>query len=248
MDKIQALKTKYGFRIIEDASHAIGASFKTKKVGSCAYSDITVFSFHPVKIITTGEGGMAMTNNSELASRMSMLRTHGITNKKIDMETRDEAEIWNYQQKTLGFNYRMSDIQAALGITQIVRLDEFVKRRHEIANIYYEAFEDLPVVTQRQISGCYSSFHLFPIRISEKECGKSQKVLYQALIDDGVAANLHYIPVHRHPYYEKIGFKSGEFPEAENFHREAISLPIFPTLKLKHQQKVIKSLKKAIIK
>ena len=246
MPAIHALSQKYGFKIIEDASHAIGASYNNIKVGSCTHSDITVFSFHPVKIITTGEGGMAMTNDDMLTSRLRRLRTHGIINDKALMQPRPENEIWNYQQIELGFNYRMTDIQAALGLSQMKRLDEFVSRRHEIAVRYDAGLRLLPITTPHQVLDTYSSYHLYPIRVSEPESGKTQRQVYDELLKNGVAANLHYIPVHRQPYYEKLGFKVDNFPEAERFHREVISIPMYPTLEPQQQTAVIAVLFKAL--
>jgi dTDP-4-amino-4,6-dideoxygalactose transaminase len=280
MPAIHALSQQYGFKIIEDASHAIGAHYviagkapsviarseatrqstpviasgeaawqsseakqsTSIKVGSCTHSDITVFSYHPVKIITTGEGGMAMTNDSELADRLRRLRTHGITNDKALMYLRPDNEIWNYQQIELGFNYRMTDIQAALGLGQMQRLDEFVRRRHEIAERYDVELSSLPITTPHQATGTYSSYHLYPIRVPEIESGKAQRQVYDALWKNGVAANLHYIPVHRQPYYERLGFKAGDFPEAEQLHREVISLPMYSTLTNEQQADVIRML------
>jgi len=243
MSAIHALSQQYGFKIIEDASHAIGASYSNIKVGSCTHSHITVFSFHPVKIITSGEGGMAMTNDIELANRMRRLRTHGITNEKELMHPRSENEIWNYQQIQLGFNYRMTDIQAALGLSQLQRLDEYVSRRHEIAERYNAELKSLPITMPYQASVAYSSYHLYPIRVSEAKSGKTQRQVYDSLWQNGIAANLHYIPVHRQPYYEKLGFKAGDFPESEKFHREVISLPIYPKLLDAQQADVINILK-----
>jgi UDP-4-amino-4,6-dideoxy-N-acetyl-beta-L-altrosamine transaminase len=247
MVAIHALSQKYGFKIIEDASHAIGASYSGIKVGSCQYSDITVFSFHPVKIITTGEGGAALTNDQSFADRMRRLRTHGITTDHTLMEQRPPNEIWNYQQIELGFNYRMTDIQAALGLGQMNRLDEFVTRRHEIAKIYNEQLSCLPVVTPFQEIDTYSSYHLYPIRVPKNSTPVTQKQVYEHLRKNGVGANLHYISVHRQPYYEKLGFKSGDFPEAEKFHKEVVSLPMFPDLSSADQNKVIKVLTEYLI-
>ena len=237
MPAIHTLSQQYDFKIIEDASHAIGASYANVKVGSCVHSDITVFSFHPVKIITTGEGGMTLTNNNELAKRLCRLRTHGITSDRELMHDRPEKEIWNYQQIELGFNYRMTDLQAALGISQMSRLDDYVTRRNEIARFYDAELMDLPLTLPWQSPYTESSYHLYPIRINEAKAKKSQRQLYDALRESGIAANLHYIPVHRHPYYENLGFKAGDFP-AEQFHREVISLPIYPGLTDNQQNNV----------
>ena len=242
MTKIKALSEKFGFKIIEDASHAIGASYKNTKVGSCQYCDITVFSFHPVKIITTGEGGMLVTNDDALAEKLSRLRVHGITNSNNLMEPRSRHEIWNYQQIELGFNYRMTDIQAALGLSQLDRLDDFVSSRHVIANKYNECFQYLPLIVPHQLSNSYSSYHLYPLRISKRLTKITQKKVYNQLVSLGISVNLHYIPVHRHPYYEKLGFLKGDFPEAENFHQEALTIPIFSSLKENDQEKVIDSI------
>jgi UDP-4-amino-4,6-dideoxy-N-acetyl-beta-L-altrosamine transaminase len=246
MPAIYKLSQQYGFKIIEDASHAIGASYNEIKVGSCNHSHITVFSFHPVKIITTGEGGMVMTNDPSLANRMLRLRTHGITNDKELMHRRPDNEIWNYQQIELGFNYRMTEIQAALGLSQIQRLDEFVSRRHEIATQYDAELRSLPITTPYQASGTYTSYHLYSIRINKTESREAQRQVYDALWQNGVAANLHYIPVHRQPYYEALGFKAGDFPEAEHFYQEVISIPMYPKLLAKQQETVIRVLKSSL--
>jgi dTDP-4-amino-4,6-dideoxygalactose transaminase len=246
MPAIHALSQKYGFKIIEDASHAIGASYDSIKVGSCAHSQITVFSFHPVKIITTGEGGMALTNDEALASRMRRLRTHGITSDKALMHPRPDAEIWNYQQIELGFNYRMTDIQAALGLSQLTRVDAFVTRRHEIVQHYEVAFSGLPVVTPWQLSNVRSSYHLYPIRIREARCGKSQRQVYDAFVASLIWVNLHYIPVYRQPFYEARGFVAGYCPAAELFHEEVISLPMYPSLTHEQQERVIERLEEIL--
>ena len=243
MKKIYKLSKKYGFRIIEDASHAIGASYKDIKIGSCKFSDITVFSFHPVKIITTGEGGMALTNDKNLANHMRRLSTHGITKEKKLMHQRPNNEIWNYQQIELGFNYRLTDIQAALGLSQLNRLDEYIKIRHKIAEFYNSELNDLDIQLPFQSSKSYSSYHLYPIRVKNNLKPKTQKKIYNALWDNDVAANILYIPIHRQPYYENLGFKSGDLPQAEQFHQEVICLPIFPKLTKEQKTKVVKSLK-----
>ena len=246
MSAIKNLSKQYGFKIIEDASHAIGASYKQSKIGSCIYSDITVFSFHPVKIITSGEGGMALTNDKDLAEKMFRLRVHGITNNINLMKIRPKEEIWNYQQIDLGFNYRMNDIQAALGLSQLKRIDDYIGTRHRIADLYDNEFSMLPIQTPWKSDGYHSSYHLYPIRIKGGLFLNTQKQIYEAFHNEGIAVNLHYIPVHRHPYYENLGFKKEQFPESEKFHREAISLPMFPTLTQQIQKKIINSFIKII--
>jgi UDP-4-amino-4,6-dideoxy-N-acetyl-beta-L-altrosamine transaminase len=248
MKAIYDLSKLYGFKIIEDASHAIGASYNKVKVGSCTYSDITIFSFHPVKIITTAEGGMALTNSKDIANRMFRLRTHGITNDQMKMKQRPQDEIWNYQQIELGFNYRMNDIQAAIGLNQMKRLDEYVKRRHEIAKYYDTELKNLPLTIPWQSPNAYSSYHLYPILIKNNLDNKTQKQVYNELRKNEIAVNLHYIPVHRHPYYENLGFKRNDFPIAEKFHREAISIPIYSSLIEEKQKTVIEVLKLVIKK
>ena len=243
---IHALGREYGFRIIEDASHAIGASYLGTKVGSCQHSDITVFSFHPVKIITTAEGGMATTNDPDLAERMVRHRSHGITSMPDRMRPRPANEIWNYQQIDLGFNYRMTDLQAALGLSQLGRLEQFVKTRRQIARSYDVALARLPIILPWQAPSTLSSYHLYPIRIRESLCGKTQRQVYDALIGGGIAVNLHYIPVYRHPFYEAKGFRTGHCPEAERFHRETISLPMFPTLQEREQSMVIQAIEQSL--
>ena len=244
MSNIHDLSKRYGFKIIEDASHAIGASYNQIKVGSCIHSDITIFSFHPVKIITTAEGGMALTNNKSIADKLFRLRTHGIVKDKTKMKERHKAEIWNYQQIDLGFNYRMSDIHAAIGLNQMSRLDKYVSRRHEIAECYDTELKNLSLVTPWQAPNVYSSYHLYPVLIKNNFNNKSQRQVYDELIKNNIAANLHYTPVHRHPYYENLGFKKNDFPVAEKFHQEAISIPMFAMLKNEDQKYVIETLKK----
>jgi len=246
MEAIFNLSKKYNFKIIEDASHAIGSSYKKTKVGSCKYSNITVFSFHPVKIITTAEGGMTLTNNKTIADKINRLRTHGITRDKKKMSQRPEDEIWNYQQIELGFNYRMNDIQAALGLNQIQRLDKYIERRNKIAKVYDEELKNLPIITPWQNTDAYSSYHLYPIRIKNYKDKKTQIKIYYELIKNKIGANLHYSPVHRHPYYENLGFKKNDFPESEKFHREVLSIPIYASLTNEKQKYVIEVLKKVI--
>ncbi len=230
MAAIYALSQQYGFKIIEDASHAIGGRYKEKPIGNCRYSDITVFSFHPVKIVTTGEGGMALTNDEQLVKRMRLLRSHGISSTAEDMQPRPVKEIWNYQQIDLGFNYRMTDIHAALGLSQMQRLDEFVIKRHAIAKRYDQMLSGLPIVTPLQHSDSYSSYHLYVIRLKLGEMKKTHRQVYDALQAACINVNLHYIPIYRQPYYEAMGFEMGYCPEAEQYHQQALSIPLYPSL------------------
>lgn len=246
MAGIFALSRQYGFRIIEDASHAIGGKYQGEHIGNCRYSDIVVLSFHPVKIITTGEGGAALTNDAELAERMQRFRSHGLTTDVGKMQPRPADEIWNYQQIGIGFNYRMTDIQAALGLSQMARLGEFVAQRHSVARRYDEAFDGLPLQRPWQHPDSHSSYHLYPVRLCLGEIEKTQRQVFDALRAAGILVNLHYIPVYRQPHYEAMGFKAGYCPESERYHREAISLPMFPTLTEAQQDEVVGSLRKVI--
>ena len=246
MIAIYKLSKRFGFKIIEDASHAIGSSYDKIKVGSCRHSDITVFSFHPVKIITTAEGGIALTNNKKTADKLFRLRTHGITNNKTEMIYRPKKEIWNYQQIDLGFNYRMNDLQAVLGLSQIKRLDEYVSRRHKIANYYDNELKNLSLTIPYQSPNVYSSYHLYPILINYGLSSKKQKQVYNEMRKKNIMTNLHYIPVHRQPYYENLGFKKNDFPIAEKLHQEIISIPIYPSISDKQKKYVVETLKKAM--
>jgi UDP-4-amino-4,6-dideoxy-N-acetyl-beta-L-altrosamine transaminase len=246
MAGIYALGQKYGFKIIEDASHAIGGKYKNKPIGNCRYSDITVFSFHPVKIITTGEGGMVMTNDAALDKQMRLFRSHGITNLPEDMVPRPTDEIWNYQQIGLGFNYRMTDIQAALGLSQMQRLDEFVTTRHAIARRYDQLLAPLPVQVPLQHSDSYSGRHLYIIRLRLEKINKTHRQVYGALHAAGVLVNLHYIPVYRQPFYDQMGFSVGHCPEAERYYSEAISIPLYPMLSESQQDRVVAGLREAL--
>lgn len=246
MEGIHALSQQYGFKIIEDASHAIGGKYQDKSIGNCRYSDITVFSFHPVKIITTGEGGMALTNNARLAKRMQLLRSHGITRDLEDMTHAPDGP-WYYQQIALGFNYRMTDIQAALGMSQMQRLDEFVARRHALAWRYDNLLTDLPVNTPWQHPDSYSGLHLYVIRLKLAEINKTHREVFEALRAAGIGVNLHYIPIHTQPYYEGLGFQAGYCPEAERYYAEAISLPMYSGMTMEQQDRVISALSEAIL-
>jgi len=246
MEAIYRLSKQYGFKIIEDASHAIGGKYRGETIGNGRYSDITVFSFHPVKIITAGEGGMALTNDACLAKRMKLLRSHGITSDAADMISRPSEQLWFYQQIDLGFNYRMTDIHAALGLSQMRRLDEFVTLRHAIAQRYDEMFSDLPMAIPFQHPDCYSAFHLYIIRLKFEQIGKTHRDVFDALRSAGIGVNLHYIPIYLQPYYQRLGFKPGYCPEAERYYAEIISLPMFPALTATEQDQVVNALRRAI--
>jgi UDP-4-amino-4,6-dideoxy-N-acetyl-beta-L-altrosamine transaminase len=246
MAGIHALSQQYGFKIIEDASHAIGGKYKDEPIGNGRYSDITVFSFHPVKIITTGEGGMAVTNDANLAKHLRLLRSHGITSTATDMQSRTAQEIWNYQQIDLGFNYRMTDIQAALGLSQMQRLDEFVTQRHAVAKRYDHLLSVLPVLIPWQHAESYSGYHLYVIRLKLDEINKTQHQVYDALRAAEILVNLHYIPVYRQPYYEQMGFCIGYCPQAEQYYSEVISIPLYPGLTAAQQDRVVAVMREAV--
>lgn len=246
MAGIHALSQRYGFKIIEDASHAIGGKYKDEPIGNVRYSDITVFSFHPVKIITSGEGGMAVTNDATLAKHLRLLRSHGISSTAADMQPRPAQEIWNYQQIDLGFNYRMTDLQAALGLSQMQRLDAFVTQRHAIAKRYDQLLSSLPVLTPWQQAGSYSGYHLYVIRLKLNEINKTQRQVYDALRAAEILVNLHYIPVYRQPYYEQMGFNVGYCPQAEQYYSEVVSIPLYPGLTAVQQNSVVVALSEAL--
>ncbi|MEH6518703.1 MAG: UDP-4-amino-4,6-dideoxy-N-acetyl-beta-L-altrosamine transaminase [Halioglobus sp.] len=246
MGAIGKLSRQYGFFVIEDASHAIGARYRDMPVGSGEHSDITVFSFHPVKIITTGEGGAAVTNDAALAEKMTLLRSHGITRDPEKMDREPDGD-WYYQQIELGYNYRMTDIQAALGLSQITRLDSYVRRRHELACRYDEMLAELSVTAQHRPGDCYSGMHLYVIRLSQERCEKTHKQVFDYLRTAGIGVNLHYIPVHLQPCYRERGFVSGDFPESERYYTSAISLPMYPVLDEVEQLEVMDVLKGALV-
>ncbi len=246
MEEISLLAKKYGFKVIEDASHGIGGKYKGLPVGNCKYSDITVFSFHPVKIITTGEGGMCMTNDSELAKHLTRYRSHGITRHSSEM-TQIPDGPWYYEQIELGYNYRMTDINAALGLSQMKKLNMFVTKRHQIAKVYNEKLhETSSILLPFQHKDTYSAYHLYIIRCKQFSKGETRLQLFEKLRSAGILVNLHYIPVYRHPYYQKLGFKREDFPEAENYYAEAISIPIHTVLSDEDQKFVINQIIKPI--
>jgi len=241
MQAINALAHQYGFKIIEDASHAIGGKYKGLPIGNCMYSDITVFSFHPVKIITTAEGGMALTNNSQLANKISLLLSHGITRDEEQM-THKSHGAWYYQQVELGYNYRMNDLQAALGVSQMQRLDLYVAKRHRLAQRYNKLLGNLPITLPWQHPDSYSGMHLYPIRLQLHKIRKTHPEIFEAFRQNGIGVNLHYIPIHTQPYYTNLGFKAGDFLNAELYYSEAISLPMYSSLSEAQQDKVVEVL------
>ena len=245
MQAIHALAQRFGFKVIEDASHAIGGKYKGEPIGNCRYSDITVFSFHPVKIITTAEGGMALTNNAALASKMDLLRSHGITRDPLKM-THDADGPWYYQQIELGLNYRMTELQAALGVSQMERLDHYVVRRHELARRYDRLLTALPVTTPWQHPDSYSGLHLYVIRLQLEKIKHSHRQVFELMREQGIGVNLHYIPVHTQPYYQRMGFELGAFPEAELYYTQAISLPLFPLMTDVDQNVVISAVQASL--
>jgi len=246
MKGIYELSQRYGFRIIEDASHAIGAQYLGKPIGNCRYSDITIFSFHPVKIITCGEGGVATTNSAELASKMELLRSHGITRDPEIMSKESDGD-WYYQQLDLGFNYRMTDIQAALGASQMNRLNEFVNKRRDLAQRYDELLMELPIVTPYQNPDTSSCFHIYPILIDLGTVKKLRKNIFNELRQRGIGVNIHYIPIHTQPYYAELGFKLGDFKEAEYYYNRTISIPIFSSMSYQQQDYVIEQVRQVLL-
>lgn len=242
MKRIHELSVEYGFTVLEDASHAIGADYLDTRVGSCAYSDMSVFSFHPVKIITTGEGGMVLTNNDDLYQKLCLYRSHGITRDALLM-THEPDGPWYYQQIDLGYNYRMTELQAALGFSQMDRLDEFVARRRYLVDRYNELLKDLPVVTPHVLDGTAPSWHLYMVRVDFSKLKMDKVQLFAEMKKRGIVLNLHYIPVHTQPYYQGLGFKQGDFPQSEKYYEEIFTLPLYYGLTEEQQDDVVAALR-----
>ena len=245
MQKIHSLGKEYGFKIIEDASHAIGGKYLDKPIGGCQYSDITVFSFHPVKIITTAEGGVATTNDERLSERMQLFRSHGITRNPGLMSNLSKGD-WYYQQVELGFNYRMTELQAALGVSQMQRLDKFVTQRHILQKRYDLLLNDLAIIKPYQDQDSYSALHLYPIQVDLDSIDKNRQQIFDELRQSGIGVNVHYIPIHTQPYYKNLGFKIGDFVKSESYYKATISIPLSSSLTLKEQDKVVTSLIKSL--
>ena len=245
LKKVFDLSKEYGFSIIEDASHALGSKYSGEHIGSSVYSDISVFSFHPVKNITTGEGGMILTNYQKLSEKIDLYRSHGITRDTKKMINKEEG-LWYYEQLLLGFNFRMSDIHAALGISQMNSLDKFISKRNELSQIYTEELKGLPLTIQRVRKEDLSAWHIFVIHLKLKELKLSRLEIYNSLRNKGIGVNVHYIPVHLHPFYKNLGFNKGDFPNSENYYDGAITIPMFTKLKKKEIKYVIQALKESI--
>lgn len=245
MARIAELAERYGFGVIEDACHAVGGRYRQGAVGGCAFSEMTVFSFHPVKLMTTGEGGMVLTNREDLYRKLVRLRSHGVIRDPAEMDGQVHGP-WYYQQVELGYNYRMTDLQAALGLSQLGRLDAFVARRRQLALRYDEALADLPVTCPHQDAEAYSAFHLYVLRLHRDRIGKTHRQVFEELRESGILVNLHYIPVHTQPYYRQLGFADGDFPVAEEYYREAITLPLYVDLTEGEQDRVVSTLKRIL--
>ncbi|WP_026958008.1 UDP-4-amino-4,6-dideoxy-N-acetyl-beta-L-altrosamine transaminase [Aliagarivorans taiwanensis] len=241
MQAIHALSLRFGFKVIEDASHAIGARYNGEMVGGGRYSDITVFSFHPVKIITTAEGGMTLTNDAELQQKMHLARSHGVTRDQQLMECESHGP-WYYQQVSLGYNYRMTELQGALGLSQLPKLGQWVEQRDALAQRYDEKLKHLPLILPHRADNCKSAWHLYVVQVAKEK----RKALFNALREKGVGVNVHYIPVHLQPYYQKMGFAVGNYPNAERYYESAISLPLHPQLTDAQQDHVISVLEEAL--
>lgn len=246
MEEISRLTRPRGIAIVEDASHAVGGTYQGRPIGCCEWSDAAILSFHAVKIITTGEGGMILTNRGDLYEKLVRLRTHGITRRDDEFEQPSHGP-WYYEQTDLGFNYRLTDIQAALGLSQTARLEEFLARRRQIAAAYDEAFAALPLVRPWQDPNTSSSWHLYVVQLALDRIKKSHRRVFEELREAGVGVNLHYIPVHLQPFYRNLGFKPGDFPEAEKYYSGAITLPIFPRMTQDELNFVIAQVRKILL-
>ena len=246
MARIKELSEKYCFTVIEDASHAVGANYLETKVGSCTFSDMTVFSFHPVKIVTTGEGGMVLTNRKDLYEKLLLYRSHGITRDPAKMTHMSDG-AWYYQQIALGYNYRMTDIQAALGISQMKRLDTFVARRRALAARYNTLLRNLPIVTPYVMEGAKPSWHIYVVQMDFSRARKTKQQVFEEMKEQGIGLNLHYIPVHRQPYYEKLGFRQGDFPQSEKYYEEAFTLPLYYDLTNDEQDEIIRAFRSVLM-
>lgn len=244
MKRINELSVEYGFSIIEDASHAIGAKYRGDPVGNCRYSDICVFSFHPVKIVTTAEGGMATTNDPALARRMQLLRSHGVTSDETEM-TEPSHGPWYYQQTGLGFNYRMTDIHAALGLSQLDRLEQFIRKRHQLVNLYNSLLDTAKITPLQQSECTYSAYHLYIVQL-RTPCVKTHRKLVTQLRANNIIGHVHYIPIHLQPYYQNMGFKNGDFPAAETYYRSSITLPLYPDLQEEHLEYITDTIHKIL--
>lgn len=246
MEAIHHLATRYGFAVIEDASHAIGARYRDSIVGDCRYSDITIFSFHPVKIITTAEGGLAMTRSSDLAQKLQLFRSHGIT-RDTSLMTRPDEGAWYYEQHFLGLNYRLTEMQAALGLSQLKHLDSWIARRHEIADAYDRDLRDLPLILPVRKPGSLSGLHLYVVQMDPAATRISRRVAFDRLRAAGIGVNVHYIPVHLQPYYHSLGFREGQFPNAERYYANTLSIPMYVSLEAEQQAQVVSALRNAVI-
>ena len=245
MVAIRALSEKYGFKVIEDASHAIGAHLGKTKTGDCHYSDITVFSFHPVKIITTAEGGLATTNDARLAREMQLLRSHGVTREQKELEDHNEG-AWYYEQQRLGFNYRMTDLQAALGVSQLANIEAWIARRHALAAFYDETLRELPLILPQKSLGSRSALHLYVVQLDTQRTKLDRKVVFERMRELGIGVNVHYIPVHTQPYYRNLGFAVGSLPNSELYYSRCLSLPMHAGLADGQQHQVIEALGKVL--
>jgi UDP-4-amino-4,6-dideoxy-N-acetyl-beta-L-altrosamine transaminase len=245
MGAIAALADKYGFKVVEDASHAIGSRWQGSHVGACQHSDITVFSFHPVKIITTAEGGLLTTRDAEIARKLADLRSHGITRETSRFARAGEG-AWYYEQQSLGYNYRMTEMQAALGVSQMTALDRFIARRHELVARYDNGFKDLPIICPWQHPDSHSAFHLYVIQVAEA-ARMNRRQLFDALRSAGILANVHYIPIHLQPFYQQMGFQAGDLPEAEAYYARALSLPLYAGLSEADQDFVMQKIKQFVL-